>query len=638
MPLLALLAAMVSLPPLPFLSPMFSDQMVLQRDKPNVLWGWTSPGAHVRVTVADKSAVGVADANGRWTARLTPPPVGGPYKVVVEGPTKVVLEDVLVGDVWICSGQSNMEMGLTMAANGPGEAAKANDPNLRLYMAPRQIGYTPQQVNPGAHWQRCTPESVSHGGWGGFSAVGYYFGKALVRELSVPIGLIQAAWGGTSAEAWTREEALRPIDDFNAVLDKIDGLKGGPVYGTYLDLWGADNDPGIKGNWQSPETLLGGWSVTDVPTEAPLKGLGTVWLRKEVDLGNPPVTGNSVLWLGPVSDIDTAWVNGRQVGTGSGEWERQYWFDSSLLHPGINTIVVRFLHTAGRPGFLGKPGSIYLGLPEGEKVPLEGQWHSKIGAVLPGATPPYDYEPNPTVPTTLANGMIAPIAPLALRGVIWYQGETNGGRGYQYRKLLPALIADWRKLFGEGDFPFLVVSLANWMPRRDQPGDDGWAELREAQAMTVQHVKNTGLAVTIDVGDAVDIHPKDKHTVGERLALNALAIAYRKHVSFSGPVYKGMRREGAAIRLTFSYADGGMVAKGGRLAEFSVAGADHRWHWAEAKIDGDKVVVRSDEVTEPLAVRYAWQANPKATLYNGAGLPAVPFRTDKWQEVSKGTR
>lgn len=643
---LAIFAPLLAQAALPFLSPVFGDHMVLQRGKANAFWGWTTPGEGVTVSIGGRSARATADPSGKWLVRLTPPRPGGPYEVSIVGPSRAELHDVLVGDVWICSGQSNMEFGLTQAQNGQAEVARANDPSLRLFMASRQIGYEPQPTVAG-QWKVCTSETVTQGGWGGFSAVGYTFGQRLRQEAKVPVGLVQVAWGGTSAEAWTSERSLRPLKDFDADLTRIEELKrmGVPVLGTYTDLWLARHDAGTSGHWERPETIVSTWNRVTLPGTLPQTKLGVqrgaIWFQKEIQLPNALPAGPATLSLGRIDETDTTWMNGVPLGVTSFDWAfRSYPVPTSALKPGRNVISVRLFNARSQVGgFLAKPEEMVLRLGDGTIVPLAGDWMAATGLGSDLLSDrPRDFEPNPTVPTVISNGMVAPLAPLAIRGAIWYQGETNAGRGHQYRRLLPALIGDWRRMFGQGDFPFYIVSLANWQARRDQPGDDSWAELREAQAMSARSVRHSGLAVTIDVGDAGDIHPKDKRTVGERLALIALAQDYGRRVPYSGPVYRSMRREGASVRLRFNHTEGGLAVRGARLGEFSVAGADHKWHWADAHIDGDSVVVSAPGVTDPVAVRYAWQSNPLATLYNGAGLPAVPFRTDDWPGVSVGNR
>ncbi|MGV3616428.1 MAG: sialate O-acetylesterase [Fimbriimonas sp.] len=636
LPLLILAAT----PSLPFLSPVFGDHMVLQRDRANTFWGWTTPGARVRVSVAGRRAEGIAGPDGKWTARLNPPKVGGPYQVVVEGPSRVELKDVLVGDVWLCTGQSNMEMGLTLANDGVAEAKAAEEPQIRLAMAPHQVGYAPAAINPLA-WQACTPATVTQGGWGGFSAVGYYFGRELQRKLKVPIGLVQMAWGGTSAEAWTSAEGLRPLGDFNRDLEKVESLRGRglPLLGTYTDLWLAENDPGVREGWHRPEAADASWKPATVPGR--FEARGSTWFRREFTLPDPLPAGDGRLLLGQINETDTVWVNGHLLGTTSFEWAwRQYVVPREALRAGKNVIAIRVFNPRATGAFLSPAERIVLQTGEGGSLPLAGEWKTRLGVETKEiATKPRDFEPNPSVPSLLANGMVAPLAPLTIRGAIWYQGETNSGRGWQYRRLLPALIADWRRAFGQGDFPFYIVSLANYQARAERPGDDWWAELREAQALTAAKVPNSGLAITIDIGDADDVHPKEKRTVGERLALQALAKQFGDRVEYSGPTYRSMKIDGPAVRLRFEHVGKGLVlTKDGARTGFAVAGEDRKWYWAEARVEGGEVVVSAPEVPRPKAVRYAWAMNPLATLKNADGLPAVPFRTDGWPAVSAANR
>jgi len=302
-------------------------------------------------------------------------------------------------------------------------------------------------------------------------------------------------------------------------------------------------------------------------------------------------------------------------------------------------VAIRVFRTKPNGGFLSKPDELRLVLGDKTAIPLAGEWKGALSAdVTPPHSLPLTFENYPTMPAVLFWGMIKPIAPLSIRGIIWYQGEANFTRAHQYRTLLPLMIGDWRAAFEQGNLPFYIVSLPAFMHRRGQPGDDAWAELREAQALTARNVPNCCLAVTVDTGDADNIHPMDKEIVGDRLAFCALAKDYGKKIPYAGPTFTSAKRVGDAMIIHFAHTDGGLVAKGGKPAEFSIAGADHRWHWADAKIDGDTVVVSSPSVPEPVAVRYAWQANPEATLYNGAGLPAVPFRTDDWPDSTANAK
>ncbi|HEX4349784.1 MAG TPA: sialate O-acetylesterase, partial [Verrucomicrobiae bacterium] len=360
------------------------------------------------------------------------------------------------------------------------------------------------------------------------------------------------------------------------------------------------------------------------------------WFRKEITLPDPLPKGPATLQLGVVERMDTAYINGKW--TGASAWvenPRSYFVGADVLKPGKNNITVRVFKTKPDGGFMSKPETLRLALGDGTVIPLAGEWK---GAVSVDARPPHPmplgFENWPVMPSVLYQGMIEPLAPLALTGAIWYQGEANAAHACQYRTLLPALIGDWRKIFGQGDFPFYIVSLPEFSQRRNTPGEDAWAEMREAQAFAAQSVKNSGLAVTIDTGEADNIHPKDKLVVGERLAYCALARQHGEKIPYQGPTFKSKEHLPGALKINFTHTDGGLAVKGDALAEFSVAGSDHQWHWADAKINGDSVIVFSKLVTEPVAARYAWQSNPQATLFNGAGLPAVPFRTDNWPGVT----
>ncbi|HMB94462.1 MAG TPA: sialate O-acetylesterase [Tepidisphaeraceae bacterium] len=632
----------------PYLSPAFGNHMMLQRDRPNTFWGWTKPGSDVTVSIGSQQTKCTAGADGKWIARIIPPKVGGPYSVVIDGPAHLELTDVMVGDVWICSGQSNMEFGISNEKDAAKEIAQSNDPSLRLYFAPRQVALSPSETNNG-QWLVCSPENVIKNGWGGFSAVGYHFGHALRRELGVPIGLIEDNWGGTPAETWTSEQSLTPLGDFAPGLKIVDSLRqdGSPPYGNYLDVWLAKNDLGSKpdAGWQSlgldesdwtPVKLPNGFNDVGMSTQA-----GVVWFRKSFDLPDPLPGGNATLSLGPIYQIDQTWVNGEPVGSsGSGPAPRRYALPSKLLKAGKNLLAVRVIGRSQKRGFQGPAEMMFVQLSNGTRIPVVDGWKAKVSAKFTAENPgPVSYDQYPNLPSVLFNGMIEPQIPMAIRGAIWYQGESNAGRAWQYRALLPAMISDWRHSFDQGDFPFYIVSLAAYQPHKDVPGDDEWAELREAQAMTARDVPNSGLALAIDVGDAKDVHPKDKKTVGERLALVALANEYaKKEIVYSGPIFREMKREASSIRLSFDHTDGGLKSTGEKLGEFAIAGADHQWHWANAKIEQNTVVVNSPDVPDPQAVRYAWQANPVATLTNGAGLPAVPFRTDDWPEITAGRK
>ena len=628
--------------PLPFVSPIFGDNMVLQRGKPNTFWGWTTPGEKVRVTISGRSGEATAGVDGRWQTRVDPP-ASGECTVTIDGAQHVTLQHVVVGDVWLCGGQSNMQFGLPGANDGAKEVAAANHPNIRLFTVSTRSAYAPIEVVKGA-WKICSPTTVAENG--GFSAVAYYFARRVQQETGVPIGLIQDCLGGTPVESWMSLATLHGLKDFERPMAEIERLRAtnAPGYGSYLMHWLEEFDAGGRGPspWSGATFDDRAWKSVRVPGGFADLGVedvpAIVWFRRDVVLPEPLPPGDVTLHLGVVEKMDTAYVNGRWVGASSWvENPRAYRLDAGVLHPGHNQIAVRVFKLKSKLGFLSAPEKIRLALGDGTEIPVSGEWRAALSLdARPPHPLPLGYENYPTMPAVLYQGMIAPVAPLAIAGVLWYQGEANANRAYQYRTLLPLMIADWRRAFGQGDFPFLMAQLPAFQGRKDQPGSDDWAELREAQALTARSVPNTGLAVTIDTGEADNIHPKEKRPVGERLALIALAQHYGNKVVSSGPVFRSFVREGNALRVSFDHTDGGLAARGKRLAEFSVAGADRKWRWADAKLDGDAVVVSSVEVLEPIAVRYAWQANPQATLFNGAGLPAVPFRSDDWPGATEG--
>lgn len=638
---LAAVTFVISVAPLsqaaePFLAPIFTDNMVLQRDRADAVWGWTTPGAAVKVSFAGKSADAVAGADGKWLVTLPPVPAGGPYTLTAAGPETVTLQNVLVGDVWICSGQSNMEWEVIQSGNAQEEITAANFPKIRHIRIPHVTAAQPQAGFSGVSWQVCSPETA-----GGFTAVGYYFARKLNQELDVPIGLIHSSWGGTIAEAWASKEALLPMQDFNSSIEELDRqAKLPPPTISPQDDWYAKNDPGsAAASWSAAALDDAGWSTMNQPAQWGASSVGelisfdgVVWFRRTVDIPAGAAGKEANLHLGAIDDEDTAWVNGQKIGaTENFAPHRVYKVPAGMLKAGANTIAVRVLDVNGNGGFTGPDTEMKLAVAGSEAISLAGPWKYKLGADLTKtAAYPRRAGSNPNIPTVLYNAMIAPLVPYGVKGAIWYQGESNASRAMQYRKLLPTVIADWRQRFGQGEFPFYIVQLANFMQANPQPIESEWAELREAQALVAKAVPNSGLAVAIDIGDAADIHPKNKQDVGKRLALEALAKTYGKPIVSSGPAFKEAKAEGATIRLLFSSVGGGLVAKDGALKGFAIAGEDRKFVWAQAKIDGDAIVVSAPQVPKPVAVRYAWANNPDATLFNKEGLPAAPFRTDDW--------
>ena len=637
-------------PARPFLSPQLGDHMVIQRGVPASFWGWTDPGRKVTVRMGTHAAEAVAGANGTWRARLEALPAGGPYSVIVSGPQTQVIQDVLVGDVWICSGQSNMEMGVGAVENADAEVAAANYPEIRLCTVDRGLSLAPRDVMAG-HWTTCTPETIrSAGFWNGFSAAGYFFARELQKNVKVPIGLVDAAWSGTPAQAWASEEALRrSVPAYRPALDLLDTARDEQQRGLSASLsrrfadWYGKNDAGTAAHWEARDLDASVWGTISEPGPWESAGVselrdfdGVLWLRREFDLPPGAESKDAVLHF-KADDDDSAWVNGTPVGSTFGfAPDRTYTVPAAVLRAGRNVLTVRVLDTAGPGGLTASTQGFDLTAGDGTVIPLAGPWRYRIGVPLAGTTPiPQDIESNANYPSVLFNGIVHPMLPLPIKGVLWYQGESNIDTAYQYRALLPAMIGDWRKRWGLGDFPFLIVQLAGYGPISDDPADSKWAELREAQAMTAAHGKNIGIMTAVDIGG--DLHPKNKQEVGRRLALVARAKVYGEKIESSGPVFRSMTERDGAIRLTFTHAEGLAAKDGGTLTGFTIAGADRKFMPAAARIEGGAVIVSSPDIPKPVAVRYAWADNPACSLVNQAGLPALPFRTDDWPGITAAT-
>ena len=627
---------------LPFVSTMFGDNMVLQRGKSDCIWGWAKAGDVIKVQIAGHTARAVAGPDGRWKADIEPPAPGGPYTLKVTGPDQAVeFHEVLVGDVWLCGGQSNMQLGIKLVDNADEEISNANHPEIRLFLVNQKVSYSPAAL-PDGTWKICSPQTISEGGWGGFSAVAYFFGRRLQQDIHMPVGLIEDCVGGSPVESWMSPETLKKVGGYDKPLAEMDRLraKGGQPYGSFLMHWLDEYDVGLKGHWASADLNDSDWQTVHIPGAFDELGLAgvpcVVWFRKEIVLPDPLPSGRASVHLGWVEKMETTYVNGHWVGASSWvEHNRDYDVPAGVLKPGTNLVALSVFKLKSKDAFLSSPDLMRLTIGN-TVVSLAGEWKAQLSVnAKPPHPMPLDYENYPTMPACLYLGMIAPVSPLALKGAIWYQGEANFTQAYRYRTLLPAMIDNWRDLFDQGNFPFYIVGLPAFMQHRNQPGTDGWAELREAQALVARKVPDCGLAVTVDTGDADNIHPKNKVPVGDRLAYCALAETYGEKIPCQGPTYSSTKRLNGALKLSFTHTDGELVAKGGKPGEFSVAGKDQKWHWANAKVEGDAVIVSSPEVPDPVAARYAWQANPMATLYNKDGLPAVPFRTDDWKESTQ---
>ena len=611
----------------PFLHPLFTDHAVLQRGRALPVWGWSTPGDRVSVSFADQHQTAAADANGRWQVTFTAIPAGGPYALTATGAKSATANDLLVGDVWLCSGQSNMEFKVAHADHFEQERISADFPQIRQFTGTRRYSLTPQ-VLTGGGWAVCTPENV-----GAFTAVGYFFGRELHREVKIPIGLVNASWGGTRIESWTSRPGLATLDRCKSELQQLTEMSNiitKSPFDQQMAAWWTAADP-------APDAAKLGfqdqaWGTMDVPGPWESKDLpgfdGIVWFRRTFEIPAELAGKAAQLFLGPIDDRDVTSINGHEVGR-LDVWnhKRQYAVAAGVLTAGTNTIAIRVLDTGSGGGIFGRSEELHLDIGE-TKIPLAGKWRfvaSKPLNQLPAMPARLDHA---NVITSLSNGMIEPLLPTALAGAIWYQGENNAFIGSQYELLLPAMIADWRSRFQRPDLPFGIVQLANFNSKVDTPiQESGWAYLRDTQLKTFCTVPGTGLAVSIDIGDASDIHPRNKQDVGRRLAAWALHDVYgRSDVVRSGPIFKSATVEGAALRVNFEYA-AGLQAKSA-LDGFAIAGNDGIWIAADARIDGETVIISSPRVPAPTKVRYAWSNNPPCPLFNAAGLPASPFASD----------
>ena len=647
---------LVASPPAAFaavrVAALIGNHMMVQRDRPVRLWGTAAPGESVRAALAGGKAATQTDASGHWAVTLPSVAAGGPFVLTIEGSNPLTFSDVWSGEVWVASGQSNMEF-ILARSKGADQAAVGGCPGLRLFTVAKATAGSPVADVSGA-WQVCDADTAKD-----FSAVAFYFGQELHRALGVPVGLIHASWGGTPAEAWTPREALladaslKPLID---VLDRAAHDEGARAEAARkVAAWEAKafyQDTGNQGEAKGFARVHGGgggWLKMDLPQFWEDAGLlidGAVWFRREVVLPADWAGVDLALSLGPIDDFDVTYWNGERVGATGAEtpdyWSipRQYKVPARLAKAGRNVIAVRVFDHYGSGGFAGPASqmSVRLAAVEGATLPLAGSWTYKIERGLTPINVDFSTRPelmgidNPHSPSVLWNAMIAPLTQFPVAGTIWYQGESNASRARQYRTLFPAMINAWRAAWRDSSLPFVFVQLPNYQePGVARPlGASAWAELREAQAMTLQLPKTT-MAVTLDIGERGNIHPRNKADVGRRLALQALKLVYGKDVIASGPIFRKMVREGGTIRVSFANATSALATVDGTPAKgFMLAGADRAWHWADARIDGHSVVVSSPEIPEPVAVRYGWADDPPNTLRNQADLPAAPFRSDDW--------
>ncbi|WP_246853703.1 sialate O-acetylesterase [Rufibacter aurantiacus] len=618
-----------------------SDGMVLQRDAKTNIWGWAAPGEKVTVTFRGKNYKATTNPSGKWQVALSPVKAGGPYTMDIKGSNQITVKDILLGDVYFCSGQSNMVHQMSLHnITYANDIITANYPQIRHFWIPTTANMEgpAQDLPAAAAWKWANPQDVNN-----FSAVAYFFARKLYDRYKIPIGLINASVGGTPIEAWTSEEGLK---EFPAIMSTIDKNKDtsyvNPIQRRAAAVAAANRqkpelDKGLTGavKWFDPAYVPKGWRNINIPGYWEDQGIrdlnGAVWYRREIEVPASMVGVPAKVFLGRIVDADFLYINGKQVGnTGYQYPQRRYSVPAGTLKAGKNLFVVRVLNQGGKGGFV--PDKPYYLEANGQTLDLKGTWQYKVGDVYRPATGPFEGGISAqNQPTALYNAMVAPAINYTLKGILWYQGESNAGNPTEYKKLLPALIADWRAKWGQGNLPFLFVQLPNFMEANYLPTESNWALMREAALQTLS-VPNTAMAVTIELGEWNDIHPDNKKDVGERLALAAMKLIYgdNKIVS-SGPLYQSLKIERNKIILSFTNVGGGLISiDDEELSQFAIAGADKKFVWANAKIEGDKVVVWSDEVPEPKYVRYAWADNPdSANLYNKEKLPASPFRTDK---------
>ena len=620
-------------------APVFGANMVLQRDEPVKVWGTADKNETVTVAINGQSVKTKTNRNGKWSVMLKPMPAGGPHTLTVAGRgNKMAFDGVLVGEVWLCSGQSNMDWQVKSCNDAAKEIAAADYPMIRCFAMEKNMSAVPLESFSGS-WTVCSPETA-----GDFTAVGYFFARELWNELEVPIGMINAAWGGTDIETWTSADSYEALPasvrrnyspETLSLLSRMSGPEGVEQRKKYDADFAAD--PALAGKWYENPGDPATWQTIKVPQEWSATSLagddGHVWFRREFMLPESADGMRGIISLGPIDDLDITWVNGVEAGRSDRhDIQREYILDQGVLRGGTNTVTVRVTDTGGGGGMYGNPDELWISTG-GTQYPLAGEWTYKPSVI----TTAYGIvQRNPNIHNSLLyNAMINPIKELRIRGAIWYQGENNAYDAYAYRILFPNMINDWRACWGY-EFPFYWVQLANFMAEAPVPRESSWAELREAQTMTLA-LPQTGQAVIIDVGDPADIHPGNKQDVGRRLALNALAKDYgHTDIVWSGPTYMSYSVDGNRVTVTFDTCGSGLVVlnKYGYIEGFAVAGADRVFHLGKAWLEDGKVVVCSDMVAEPVAVRYAWSDNPQANLFNKEGLPAAPFRTDDWPGIT----
>lgn len=624
----------------------FTDNMVLQQKTDITFYGDATKNKQLTVKTGwnGKEYHTEADGQGKWSLKIPTPAAGGPYEITFSDGKKLQLKNVMIGEVWFCSGQSNMEMpvaGWGKVMNYEQEIAEAAYPAIRLFQVKKNTSLAPlkEVESTLGGWQECSSATVPE-----FSALAYFYARALWKELNVPIGVIDCTWGGTPAEAWTNHETLRQVMGFREEMDKLERLGFDPnrmeqAYSEERAHWQSlftEKDKGMENGklcWTAPSLSEEDWQTISLPGYWEGKGLkdfdGIIWFRRSLEIPAEWAGKPLTLRLGMIDDEDITYFNGVEIARGAGYMTpRTYTIPAKLVKAGKAVLAVRVSDFGGEGGIHGKAEELYVEA-DGKRISLAGDWKYRIGLSLKGFPPaPVSPIQSSSYPTVLFNAMVKPWTAFPIKGVIWYQGEANVGRSEQYGDLFPALITDWRRQW-RSNFPFYFVQLANFMESKEIQPDSEWAALREAQTKALK-LDQVGMAVTIDIGLADDIHPKNKQEVGRRLALVALVGSYGKNVSGSAPVFRNYRIKGDKMELDFGQKQDGFKIKDTTLKGFTIAGPDRVFYSAEAMVQNGKIIVSSPKVSVPLAARYGWADNPDCNLYGENGLPVAPFRTDCW--------